>query len=305
MEIIDSQTIQPEPVGGWPDDMDQGAKDTLSLQLALTAMDAAGVDAGVIAVGAPSFAEFEQRWRRWRPRGVISAGLPSYAELAFTRHPRQFAAIVTVTPNTPDVVEFVSGLRHRSANRFSPGWLGIRLVLSWPPTGEELEKLRAGAYEPIFDAAERHHVPTCVFLSGDLQEAVPIAKAHPDLVLIIDHFGMKAPPMMHYDNPPFRQLDLLLQLSQFPNVAVKFSGAPALSRETYPFADLWPSLHKVVYAFGPERLMWGADYPRPKGLHTYAEAVNYLRYTTELSERDKELIFGVTLRRIMRWPRQL
>ena len=283
MEIIDAQIVHPEPAGGWPAGMYEATKDEMAVKIVLAEIEAAGVDAGVINAG---------------------SAISSFAELAFTHYPRQFAAMLVVNPSTPNVVDVVSGLRSRSADRFSPGWLGIRLVFSWPPTGEELERLRAGAYEPILDAAEQNHIPTCVFLSGDLQEAVPIAKAHPDLVMIIDHLGMKAPPMMHYDNPPFRQLDLLLQLSEFPNVAVKFSGAPALSRETYPFADLWPSLHKIINVFGPERLMWGADFPRCKGLHTFAEAVNYLRYTTELSERDKELIFGVTLRRIMRWPRR-
>lgn len=282
MEIVDSQMGEYEPVGGWPAGMDETAKATCAVELALAAMDAAGVDGAVIS----------------------SSSLTGFADAAIMMRPQKFAATLAVSPDTPDVVNIVSGLRSRSHDRFSPGWLGIRLVFSWPPNGVALERLRSGAYEPIFEAAEKNHIPTNIFLSGDLQEALLIAKAHPDLIMIIDHFGMPAPPMMHYDNPPFRQLELLLQLAQFPNVSVKFSGAPALSRETYPFADLWPSLHRVVDTFGPERLLWGADFPRCKGLHTYAEGVNYLLYTTELSDRDKELIFGVTLRRIMRWPRR-
>lgn len=284
MEIVDSQIGAHgwEPAGGWPAGIDEATKASIGVGLALAAMDAAGIDAAVIS----------------------ASSMAGFADAAIKQHPRQFAATVVVSPDSPDVVNFVSSIRSLTDDRFSPGWLGIRLVFSWPPDGVQLEKLRSGAYEPIFDAAERNHIPTCVFLSGDLQEAMLVAKAHPDLILIIDHFGLKAPPMMHYDNPPFRQLELLLQLAQFPNVSVKFSGAPALSRETYPFADLWPSLHKIVETFGPERLMWGADFPRCKGLHSLAEGVNYLRYTDELSERDKELIFGVTLRRIMRWPRR-
>lgn len=281
MEIVDSQVVEPEPLRGWPDGMSQAHRDACAVELALATMDAAGVDAGVIH-GAPS----------------------SFIELAIERYPAHFAGCMVVSPDTPDVVEVVSGLRRRSRDRFAPGWVGIRLVLAWPPGSGALERLHAGGYEPILDAAERNHVPTCVFLSGHIGEATAIAEAHPDLVMIIDHFGLPAPPMMHRDHPPFRDLDVLVDLARHPNVAVKFSGAPALSIETYPFDDLWPSLHRVVEAFGPERLMWGGDFPRCKGLHSYAEAVGYLKYTNELSRRDKELLFGVTLRRIMRWPRR-
>ena len=300
MEIVDFKMHRPQPVDGWPELMDQLTRDAMALEIALAEMDAAGVDAA-----------------------VINASIP-FCELAFTRHPRQFAAMPTVGiglppsesipvggEDTEKAIDFIKNMRalHSGPTRASGDlatkrWVGIRLVLTWPPpTDKAVEPLREGVYEPIFEAAERYQVPTRVFLMGEIQEAVSIAKAHPDLVLIIDHLGMKAPPMMRLDNPPFRQLDLLLQLSHFPNVVVDISGAPALSHEKYPFSDLWPSLLKIVSAFGPERLFWGADHTRVKGFHTYSEAVNYIRYSNELSDHDKELIFGLNLRRILRWPR--
>lgn len=282
MEIIDSQVVQPEPTIEWPESMGADEKHAAEVEMVLAQMDAAGVTNAVISA---------------REYG-------GFAAKAIEQHPNVFAACLGVNPDMPDVVDVVTNLRRHSRDIFSPGWLGIRVVISWPPDAQGIERLAAGDFEPIFDAAERNQIPTCVFLSGDLQEAFLIAKNHPDMILIVDHFGMKAPPMMRNDHPPFRQLELLLNLATFPNVSVKFSGAPALSEQRYPFKDLWPSLHKVVEAFGPERLMWGADPSRCRGLHSYSEGVNYLRYSDELSESDKELMFGATLRRIMRWPRR-
>jgi predicted TIM-barrel fold metal-dependent hydrolase len=94
----------------------------------------------------------------------------------------------------------------------------------------------------------------------------------------------------------------LLALARFGNVAVKCTNAPSLSHEGYPFADLWPHLHAVLAAFGPERTMWGSDITMHLGDVTYAQAVDYVRQSDQLSESEKALVLGRTLRRILRWP---
>jgi predicted TIM-barrel fold metal-dependent hydrolase len=76
---------------------------------------------------------------------------------------------------------------------------------------------------------------------------------------------------------------------------------------------VWPYLHQVVNAFGPQRLMWGSDFTRLRWIpvvgglaprdqwHYYSDSVNYLRDTTELSQDDKAMIFSGTIRRVLRW----
>jgi L-fuconolactonase len=106
---------------------------------------------------------------------------------------------------------------------------------------------------------------------------------------------------MQPDPEPFAALGELVALAVLPNVAVKFSGAPTLSRGPYPFGDLWPHLHRVVESFGPERLIWAADYPRVDD-HSYGEALGYILYSDELSQSDKALILGGAARRVFAWP---
>jgi predicted TIM-barrel fold metal-dependent hydrolase len=116
---------------------------------------------------------------------------------------------------------------------------------------------------------------------------------------VIDHLGTITL------DPSVERIKMLLDLialAEFDNIAVKCTEAPSLSRGEYPFEDLWPHLHRVLDAFGPERVMWGTDITQHFGELSYCEAVDYIRRTDELSPHEKELILGKSLRKILRWP---
>ena len=129
----------------------------------------------------------------------------------------------------------------------------------------------------------------------------------------LDVFGVVIPYLVSRPDP-WDKLPGVLGLAKYPNVHVKFSGAPLLSREPYPHTDLWPNLHKIIDAFTPDRLMWGTDFTRMRWKpgstdlaprerwRLYSDCLNYLRDTNELSASDKEKLFGTTIRRVLRWP---
>jgi len=175
-------------------------------------------------------------------------------------------------------------------------------------------EFHAGKFERLYAAAEKYDLPLFFSTHGHADVLASVARAHPGLTMIIDHLGVSQSPVSPPRAEPWDRLPGLLSLSRFPNVHVKFSGAPVLSREPYPHHDVWPYLHQVVDAFGPARLMWGSDFTRLRWIpvtgglapraqwHSYSDSVGYLRDTTELSSSDKELIFGGTIRRVLRWP---
>lgn len=292
MEIIDAQIHQPAAWLVEPDEDEQegfgaGGEEewALATEIALAYMDAAGVD-----------------------RAVISWDI-GWCEFAARHVPDRFAS----TPEAPDAEapdfdeQFVDLIGR-------PGVVGLRAALNWPD--ESAEKLKRGGLDPLFKACDEHSVPLMVMSGGEPELASLIAKEHPNLSLIIDHIGMKQPPVwQEADTPPFKKLPQLLELAQYDKVTVKFSGAPTLTAEPYPFRDLWPHLNQIVEAFGPERLMWGTDIQRVNGRvahstwdfdfvgrHSYGEAVGFLRDTDQLSQSDKEQIFAGTLRRVLGWP---
>jgi predicted TIM-barrel fold metal-dependent hydrolase len=236
-------------------------------------MDRAGVDGALLVTSA------------------VYGGDNSYPLEAAARHPDRFGVVGRVDPAAADLEETVAGWRER-------GLLGIRLIIG---SDAERATLRSGGFDRLFRACSTHAVPICVFPPGILSELAPLAESLPGLSLVIDHLGLSQPPLMDAEADPFGRLPELLALARHPNVAVKLTALPVLSSEPFPFLDLWPHLHRVLAAFGPERVIWGSDATRTAGLHSYEEAVAYIRDSAELSAADKELILGASLRRIFDW----
>jgi predicted TIM-barrel fold metal-dependent hydrolase len=201
----------------------------------------------------------------------------------------------------------------------NPGIAGLRVLLGWPLDGSEVKRLEAGDWDPVFAACERHQVPTFLFVTGWLPQAVGIAERYPRLPLIIDHLGLRQPPLDEPDDPPFDRLPQLLDLARFANVNVKLCGLPALSKERFPYSDVAPALRAIVDAFGADRLMWASDTTRfagrigigrfenPRtlqdypGKHRYAESLMFIRESGVLTAAEKEAILGGTAARVLNW----
>jgi L-fuconolactonase len=101
---------------------------------------------------------------------------------------------------------------------------------------------------------------------------------------------------------PLATLPEVLALAAAPNVCIKATGVPSLSSRPYPFSDVWPAMHRVIEAFGVERVMWGSDFTRTTGHHPYGEAVGYIKDSGEFAPQEKRALLGASLRRIFDWP---
>jgi predicted TIM-barrel fold metal-dependent hydrolase len=292
MEIVDSQIHRPLPLDPWPDAMDQGARLVADIELNVAAMEAVGVDAAVIYSSTEYCAAAAQRY----PDRFV--GVPTFYTLQDLENER----------GAVDVNAFFAGLRRRQL-------VGFRLVPDRRPFDPEtfVALVREGRWEPALTAAEQHHVPLVILIPQRIQIIKEIVQKHGDLTVIVDHLGMGMPPATPLTDSMFGNVPDLIELARFPQVAVKFSGVAALSHQSYPFADLWPALHQIIDAFGPERLMWGSDYTRvtgrwlhprhPEGRLDYGELLNFLRYTNEVSEADKEVMLSGAVRRWFDWPK--
>jgi L-fuconolactonase len=284
MEIVDAQihVWEEKPSYPWTPRHRKTGADAMPYQWALAAMRAVGVGAAVLHTA--------EDYHEVLPNGLLRH-YDDYSWAAIAAHPDRFTAIAHLDHRLPDLDERVKAIRAR------PGMVALRVVVR----EADVAQLREGAYRNVFAAAERNALPVFVYLSGSLPEAAAVAREHPDLQLIVDHFGLLQPPLRVPDSPPWKRLPELLDLAQYPNVAVKFSGAPALSLEEFPFSDLWPHLHQVMRAFGTDRLMWGSDFTRCAPDHSYAEALFYLLHTDQVSVSEKEALLGKTARRLLRW----
>jgi predicted TIM-barrel fold metal-dependent hydrolase len=289
MPIIDAQIHDVGPYWDWLGASDDQQHKIMG-EVTIAYLDAIGVDRVVLFPG----------------------GHDPHSDWLSRELPERFTYVPHISPE--DDVEAVA----RDA-RAHPGIAGLRVVAGWPLDGSEIARLEAGVWDPAFAACERHGVPVFLFITGWLPLAARVAERFPRLTLIVDHLGLRQPPLDQADDPPFARLPQLLDLARFANVHVKLCGLPGLSRERFPYRDAWPALRAITDAFGAERLMWGSDTTRfagrigigrfqnpatlcdYPGKHSYAESLLFVREAEVLSDAEKATILGGTAARVLNW----
>ncbi|MBW9095090.1 amidohydrolase family protein [Microbacterium jejuense] len=105
-----------------------------------------------------------------------------------------------------------------------------------------------------FDACVRAH---------QLPDVIALADAVPDLTIVLDHLGKPAVGGVETPAPAAGTpwATALTALAERPNVVCKLSGLPAESPGGWSEAQLRPFLDVALDAFGPERLLFGGDWP--------------------------------------------
>ncbi|WP_164234693.1 amidohydrolase family protein [Microbacterium hydrocarbonoxydans] len=104
-----------------------------------------------------------------------------------------------------------------------------------------------------FDACVRAH---------QLPDVAALAAAVPELRIVLDHLGKPEVGTASAPVEPSEQwLRDLGALAQHSQVFCKLSGLPAEAGGDWDAAQLEPFLDAALAAFGPERLMWGSDWP--------------------------------------------
>ena len=112
------------------------------------------------------------------------------------------------------------------------------------------------------------------------------------MTFVLDHLGK--PAIADGQLEPWGSE--LAELARLPNVFAKLSG---LTTEAKPGEwtpeDLAPYLQRALELFGPDRLMFGSDWPRSNALAHYGETLNALRMVLGpvLDEEENEDVFGV------------
>ena len=240
----------------------------------VAAMDAVGVD-GAILVSPFSMYGYD----------------PSYALEVRARLPGRFGLVRPVDPNDPAVADTVA------AWALKDGTVGVRLMMrdnvSTDPADPDINRVLA--------AAARHSLAVNLLCWGRLEQAGQLAARNPSTQIVIDHLGLQQPFEPPPPPQPWAELPKVLALAAHPNVAIKISGACTLSREPFPYNDIWDPLGRIFDAFGFERCLWGTDWTRAVNLLTYEQGVEAFRVTDRLSDSDRALLMGEAAARVYNW----
>ena len=240
----------------------------------------------------------------------------SYVTKALREHGDFFRGMGLANPGLP-VTEAVKALEDLAA----AGYVGIRFNAGAFDGGLTSEVAKA-----LYKRAGELDMPVGVMAFKGLGSFLPALRANceefPDTKLVIDHFGFFRQPAIGgqlgdaavNDEEAWKGL---LSLAKFPQVFVKVSALFRASGEAPPHADLEPRVSELLRAFGPERLMWGSDFPfvttggfpLPEGIletpaamtYTQASAVPSAWKVPELDDAALDALMGGTAARLFRF----
>ncbi|MGE3540344.1 MAG: amidohydrolase [Candidatus Tectimicrobiota bacterium] len=250
---------------------------TYSMADALQEMAEAGVDAAVI-----------------HPPSSLGEAVNTLAVDAVRHHPETFCILGHFDLQRPDRLDVVKNWRQR------PGMLGFRFTFNQP---QQQSWWSDGSLDWFWTACEQEGLPVGLLAGGHMAELGRIAARHPGLKLHIDHCGRGGGAAgSGTDAPAFANLDEMLALATYPNVAVKLSGAPSYSSQPYPYRNIHTYLQQIFDAFGPQRCFWGTDITRMPC--SYRQCVTM--FTEELpwlTGRDQELVMGEAICHWLGWQR--
>ncbi|MFB6679835.1 amidohydrolase family protein [Streptomyces sp. NPDC056390] len=129
-----------------------------------------------------------------------------------------------------------------------------------------------------------------------LPSAVAVARQRPELTFVLDHLGW---PPIRPRQPDTWAADLAA-LARLPNTVAKLSGlVTEADRHAWSPAGLRPFVSVALDAFGPERLMFGSDWPVCTLAAGYEQVVAVGReLVADLSEHEQTAMFAGTAARV-------
>jgi L-fuconolactonase len=229
----------------------------------------AGVDATVLVQSADSAADndamFEMADRHPEIAGVVAwlpLGQPAQAEAT------------------------LDGLLHR--DRF----VGVRALLH---VGPDPDLVISEAVGTSLGLLEQASVPFdfAAVVPRHLQNVPVLCERHPGLTIVLDH--LSKPPVGAGTLEPWA--GLIAVAAQSPNVYAKVSGLYPAGNDKAPWTveDLRPIVEYAVELFGPERLMFGSDWPVCEVAGGYGAVTDALFAIFEdLDEHERRAVLGGT-----------
>ncbi|HEY3108278.1 MAG TPA: amidohydrolase family protein [Chloroflexota bacterium] len=210
----------------------------------------------------------------------------AYQEEQLRRYPGRFANIVLVDYTRPDAVDQFNALVARGVVS------GLRMHPEWRSPGDDpLALWRAAARAGV-----------SISVNGGLADFADdsfakVFEALPELPIMLEHTAGASIS----ENPPYAQSRKALNLARYPNAYCHFGGfGDGLARRSnpargpFPFDEPLPPLMGWAFdSFGPNRMVWGSDFPPVAGREGYAMALQLpMQYFASRPLAERRAMFG-------------
>lgn len=210
-----------------------------------------------------------------------------YAADVLRQYPQYFRGVARVNPESAAAPDDLSRLVEEQ--RFQ----GVRLSPAVDATGDWI---RGPLMPPLWKRCRDLKASMNILTgTGRLPDIAALVEKFPDLTVVIDHMA---------DCPADRpdELKKLLALARYPRVFVKVSHTWSVSKMPYPYPDAQEQVKRLYDAFGPQRLMWGTDWPMVEEHCGYAKALSMVRDEMKfLNDEDRSWMLSRTVERVWRF----
>lgn len=131
-------------------------------------------------------------------------------------------------------------------------------------------------------------------------EFAEVLDTFPKLPVVVEHLaGVGTDAEAPYDE--FRAV--LERIVPHENVTMKLPGFGEFCRVPLPFDPVPPLPRMALEALGPQRMMWGSDFPPVSTREGYDNSLRVpLDYFADLTEAERAALFGDTARRVWGLP---
>lgn len=206
--------------------------------------------------------------------------------------------ILRLAEQTPSILGVVGWLdlfdpNHRlHYERFSrhPKFAGFRIMIQDMPDAARI-------LEPAFVKALKGYagddVPIdLLIVSGQLPPVLELLRQVPNLRGVIDHIGKPSIRSDEWES----WADAMSQAAAFPGIHCKISGmVTEADHESWNYEEFAPYVQHILETFGPERVMFGSDWPVCLLAAGYDEVIEIVRRALPKSwgEEEQSRLFGV------------
>jgi L-fuconolactonase len=174
-------------------------------------------------------------------------------------------------------------IRHQVHDEADPEWLGKKNVRRGIAA--------VGKADLVYDVLVR---------TRELPAALALVNALPDMRFVVDHIAK--PPIASGEISEWASR--LKPIAAFPNVFIKLSGlVTEADWKRWTVRDIRPYVQRVLEWFGPERCLFGSDWPVCLVAASYARVIDVCGQTIgDVAMADRERIFGGNAVAVYRLP---
>jgi L-fuconolactonase len=145
------------------------------------------------------------------------------------------------------------------------------------------------AFSPVFEKLEQHQLTFDALVKPEhLDNLHKLLQRHPKLTTVIDHAAK--PDIANKSIDEWK--GNMTRLAKDTQAFCKLSGLATEASENWLPEDLKPYVDVLLNTFGPERLIWGSDWPVCLLATDYKDWHDLSKQLLSVSEKEEAMIFG-------------